>query len=311
MTNQPVRRVVRDPRFERLVPAGAELTWLADGTIWAEGPVYLPDEDALVWSDVRSNLVLRWSAADGAAHDLYRPSDFANGHTLDHDGRILACEHGTRRIARYERDGSRTTIVDRYDGKRFNSPNDIVVASDGAIWFTDPPYGILDDNEGYKADSELGGCFVFRLDRATGELSVATDALVHPNGLAFSPDEGTLYISDTSMARIEGGNHHIMAFDVIDGRQLDSPRIFKVIEPGLSDGLRVDVEGNVWTSAGDGIHILDADAVELGRILLPQEASNCTFGGADGRRLFITATSTLWSIEVGIRGAVTPWVDAG
>jgi gluconolactonase len=306
-SGRPVERIVRDPRFERLVPADSELLWLADGDIWAEGPVYVPRDDSIVWSDVRRNLVRRWSAADGAS-DLIRPSDFANGHTLDHDGRILACEHGPRRVSRYELDGSRTTVVDRYEGKRLNSPNDIVVASDGAIWFTDPPYGILDDNEGYKADSELGGCFVFRLDRTNGELSVATDFLVHPNGLAFSPDERTLYVSDTSIARSGGSNHHIVAFDVVDGRRLESPRIFKVIEPGLSDGFRLDVEGNIWTSAGDGIQVFDADAVELGRILLPEEASNCTFGGPDGQRLYVTATSTLWSIEVGIRGAVTPWV---
>jgi gluconolactonase len=304
-----VERVVRDPRFERLVPADSELVWLAGGGTWVEGPVYLPGEDAVVWSDVRQNVVRRWSATDGAS-ELHRPSDFANGHTLDHDGRILACEHGLRRVSRYEGDGSRTTVVDRYEGKRFNSPNDIVVASDGAIWFTDPPYGILDDNEGYKADSELGGCFVFRLDRATGELAIASDFLVHPNGLAFSPDERILYVSDTSIARPGGDNHHIVAFDVVEGRRLESPRIFKVIEPGLSDGMRVDIEGNVWTSSGDGIQVFDSEAGELGRILLPEEASNCTFGGPDGRRLYITATSTLWSIEVGIRGAVTPWVSA-
>jgi gluconolactonase len=304
-----VDRVVRDPRFDGLVPPDSELVWLADGALWAEGPVYVPADDSVAWSDVRGNVVRRWSAADGAT-DLYRPSDFANGHTLDHDGRILACEHGTRRVARYEPDGSRTTIVDRYKGKRLNSPNDIVVASDGAIWFTDPPYGILDDNEGYKADSELGGCFVFRLDRRTGELSIATDALVHPNGLAFSPDEGILYVSDTSIARPGGTNHHIMAFDVIDGARLESPRVFKVIEPGVSDGMRVDVDGNIWTSAGDGVQVFDPAGVELGRVLLPEEASNLTFGGPDGRRIYVTATSTLWSIEVGIRGAVTPWVDA-
>ena len=305
---RPVERVVRDTRFERLVPADSELHWLADGALWAEGPVYVPADDSVVWSDVRGNVVRRWSASDGGS-DLHRPSDFGNGHTLDHDGRILACEHGPRRVARYEPDGSRTTVVDRYQGRRLNSPNDLVVASDGAIWFTDPPYGILDDNEGYKADSELGGCFVFRLDRSSGELTLATDFPAHPNGLAFSPDERTLYVSDTSIARVEGGNHHIVAFDVIDGRRLGSPRVFTVVEPGLSDGLRVDVEGNIWTSAGDGIQVFDADAVELGRILLPEEASNCTFGGPDGRRLYVTATSTLWSIEVGIRGAATPWVD--
>jgi gluconolactonase len=201
-------------------------------------------------------------------------------------------------------------VVDRFGSARFNSPNDIVVASDGAIWFTDPPYGILDDTEGYRADSELEGCFVYRLDRSTGDVTIASRDLVHPNGLAFSPDEGTMYVSDTSVARIKGGNHHILVFDVVDGRRLTSPRVLLVMEPGVSDGMRVDVEGNIWTSAGDGIHVLDAGGAELGRIVLPEEASNCQFGGPDGRRLFITATSTLWSIPVAVRGAVTPWVGA-
>ena len=303
----PVTRVAFDPRFDRLVADGTPITPHADGAIWAEGPVYVPDEDAVLWSDVRSNAVRRWSDPDGDSI-LFQPSDFANGHTLDRDGTVLACEHGTRRIARYEHDGTRTTIVDRFGGGRFNSPNDIVVASDGAIWFTDPPYGILDDSEGYKADSEQDGCFVYRVDRESGEVTVATRALIHPNGLAFSPDESVLYVSDTSVARVDGGHHHILAFDVVGRRRLERPRVFTVMEPGVSDGFRLDVDGNIWTSAGDGIHVLDADGVELGRIILPEEASNCQFAGPDGRRLFITATSTLWSLRVGIRGAVTPWV---
>ena len=188
---EPVERVVRDPRFDRLVPAGASITPHADGAIWAEGPVYLPADDAVDLERRPGQRRAPMVDTASGARDLYRPSDFANGHTLDRDGTVLACEHGPRRVARYETDGSRTTVVDRYEGHRLNSPNDIVVASDGAIWFTDPPYGILDDTEGYRADSELGGCFVFRLDRDTGELAVVTDAIVHPNGLAFSPDETT------------------------------------------------------------------------------------------------------------------------
>ena len=310
MPAESVSRVVLDDRFERLVPAGARAERLAGGAIWAEGPVYLPDDDSVIWSDVRSDRVRRWSPAE-ADSTLYAPGDFANGHTLDRDGRVLACEHGLRRVARYEADGSRTTVVDRHQGHRLNSPNDLIVASDGAVWFTDPPYGILDDSEGHAAASELAGCFVFRLDRVTGELDVVTDVMEHPNGLAFSPDESVLYVSDTSAARRAGGNHHILAFDVVGGgRRLANPRTFVVMEPGFADGLRVDVAGNIWTSAGDGIHVLDAAGVELGRILLPEAASNCVFGGRDGRRLFVTATSNLWSIEVGIRGAATPWVAA-
>jgi gluconolactonase len=310
MADIPADRIVRDPRFERLVPGDARLERLADGFIWAEGPVWVPDDDALVWSDIPNNRVLRWWAADWRVEELYRPADFANGHTLDHDGRILACEHGMRRIARYERDGSRTGLVDRYDGKRLNSPNDLVVASDGAIWFTDPPYGIVSNREGYQAESELGACYVFRLDRGTGELAIVSDAMIDPNGLAFSPDESVLYVADTSAGRVDHGFHHILAFDVLDGRALGPPRPFKTIEPGAPDGLRVDVEGNVWTSAGDGVHVLTPAGEELGRILTPEPVANLTFGGRSGQRLFITATSTLWSLEVGIRGAVTPWVRA-
>ncbi len=308
MPGQPIARVVLDERFERLVPPDARVERLAGGAIWAEGPVYVPDDDAVIWSDVRADRVHRWTAA-GGDETLHAPGDFANGHTLDHDGRVLACEHGRRRIARYELDGSRTTVVDRYEGRRLNSPNDLVVASDGSVWFTDPPYGILDDTEGYRAESELGGCFVFRFDRATGDLTVMSDQMQHPNGLAFSPDESVLYVSDTSAARLPGGNHHILAFDVVDeGRRLADPRTFVAMGPGLADGLRVDVEGNVWTSAGDGIHVLDALGVELGRILLPEVASNCVFGGRDGQRLFVTASSSLWSIDVAVRGVATPWV---
>lgn len=307
MPGQPVQRVVFDERFDRLVPAATRVEHLAGGAAWAEGPVYLPDQDAVIWSDVRGDRVHRWTAAGGDT-TLYSPGDFANGHTLDRDGHVLACEHGRRRIARYEADGTRTTVVDRYEGRRLNSPNDLVVASDGAVWFTDPPYGILDDTEGHAAESELGGCFVFRLDRDTGELAVVSDAMAHPNGLAFSPDESVLYVSDTSGARIQGGHHHILAYDVVDGgRGLANPRTFVVMEPGFADGFRVDVDGNVWTSAGDGIHVLDPRGVELGRILLPEVASNCVFGGHDGRRLFVTATSSLWSIEVGVRGVATTW----
>jgi len=287
-----------DPRFARLVPDPTALRRISEGYIWSEGPVWLPDEGALLWSDISNNRVMRWSAADNSVTTRYQPADFANGHTLDHDGTVIACEHGTRRVARYEPDGTRTTVVDRYQGKRFNSPNDIVVASDGAIWFTDPPYGIISDRECYKADSELGACFVFRFEPSTGALDIVSDDLIDPNGLAFSPDESVLYVSDTSSGRVPDGHHHILAFDVVDGRRLANARVFKEIEPGVSDGFRVDVDGNVWTSAGDGVHVLAPDGEELGRISTPEVVANVAFGGPDGRTLFICASSTIWSIEV-------------
>lgn len=221
-----------DPRFARLVPDPMALRRLADGCAWAEGPVWLPEADALLWSDIPNNRVLRWSSAGGTVTTEYQPSDFANGHTLDHDGTVLACEHGTRRVARYGRDGARTTVVDRYRGRRLNSPNDLVVASDGAIWFTDPPYGIISDREGYRAESELGACYVFRFEPATGDLEIVAGDLIDPNGLAFSPDESILYVSDTSQGRVPNGHHHMLAFDVVDGRRLANPARVQGDRPG-------------------------------------------------------------------------------
>ena len=198
--------------------------------------------------------------------------------------------------------------MDRYEGGRFNSPNDIVVASDGAIWFTDPPYGILDDSEGFQADSEQDGCFVYRVDKESGEVTAASRVLIHPNGLAFSPDESVMYVSDTSIARDPDGNHHMLAFDVVSGRQLERPRVFTVMEPGVSDGFRLDVDGNVWTSAGDGIPRPRRGRRRARPDHPPRGGEQLPVRRPDGRRLYITATSTLWSLPVGIRGAVTPWV---
>ena len=296
-----------DPAFHDLVPAAARLERLMGGAAWAEGPVWLPEDGSVLWSDIPNDRVLRWSP-DGDSGEAIRPSDFANGHALDLDGSVIACEHGRRRISRLLSDGTRETIVDAYRGRRLNSPNDVIVKSDGTIWFSDPPYGIVGDREGHRASSELEGNFVFRLDRTTGGLAVATDAIEEPNGLAFSPDESILYVSDTSAAlRSDGsGNHHIVAFDVEDGRALAGPRIFYVASPGLADGFRVDRAGNVFTSATDGIHVVDPTGRLLGKILVPEKVSNCVFGGPDLRRLFITAASSLYAIDLATSGAVDP-----
>lgn len=292
-----------DDRFAALVPASASLERLATGAAWSEGPVYVPRDDCVLWSDVPNNRVLRWARGEGmSVHTA--PSDFANGHTLDLDGRVVRCEHGGRRISLVKPDGTVVTLVDRFEGRRLNSPNDVVVRSDGTIWFTDPPYGILSDREGHKAESELGVNHVFRFDPAAGELTAVTDAVEEPNGLAFSPDESLLYVSDTSAAlgRHEG-HHHIVAFDVEDGRRLGEPRVLAVIEPGLADGFRVDVHGNLFTSAGDGVHVLAADGTLLGKIHVPETVSNCVFGGPRRTRLFITATTSLYAIDVSTAGA--------
>lgn len=295
--------VIEDPALVALLRPGAVLHRLATGCVWAEGPVWLPTDGSVLWSDIPNDRVLRWSP-DGSVSLFLVPAGFQNGHTLDLDGSIIACSHGRRRVERLGLDGTLTSIVERYLGRRLNSPNDVVVRSDGTIWFTDPPYGIASDWEGHAADSEIGDCLVFRFDPRDGELTAVTDAADEPNGLAFSPDESVLYVSDTAAASRGGvGNHHIMAFDVRDGRSLVDARAFYEVPDGLSDGFRVDVEGNVWTSAGDGIHVVAPDGRRLGRLPVPERTSNCVFGGPQGDRLFITATTSLYVVEVAIRGA--------
>ena len=291
-----------DSRAHRSIDPAALLVRLTGGGIWAEGPVYLPGEAAVMYSDVRMDRAMRWSEATEGV-EWRRPNDFTNGNTLDREGRVVHCEHGNRRIARTELDGSRAGLVDRYDGKPLNSPNDVVVKSDGTIWFTDPPYGIVLEEEGHLATQEQEACYVFRYDPETDELSIATDAAIHPNGLAFSPDESQLYVADTSFVLNPADNHHILVLDVVDGRTLADPQVFKVMEPGLADGLRVDEHGDVWSSAEDGIHLIDAGGKDVARIRVPEVTSNCVFGGPDGRRLFITASSSLYAIDVKVRGA--------
>jgi gluconolactonase len=299
--------IADDPAFHRLLRPGAALVRLATGAIWAEGPVWLPGDGSVLWSDIPNDRVLRWHP-DGRTETFLDPAEYQNGHTLDLDGSVLACSHGRRRIERVALDGTLTPIVERYGDARLNSPNDLVVRSDGTIWFTDPPFGIISDREGHQAESEIGDSLVFRFDPATSQLDVATDWVDAPNGLAFSPDESILYVADTASALPDdtSGNHHIVAFDVVGGRRLADPRVFYVVEGGFPDGFRVDVDGNVWTSAHDGIHVLAPSGRRLGRIPIPEPTSNCVFGGPDGDRLFITASTSLYAIDVAIGGAVRP-----
>jgi len=295
---------VCDERFRRLLREDSVLQRLWSGAEWSEGPVYLPDRDCVLWSDIPNDRVLRWSRLDGVSVEQH-PAGFANGHTLDLRGRVIRCEHGGRRISRIEEDGRIVTLVERYHGARLNSPNDVVVKSDGTVWFTDPPYGIVSDREGHRADSELGDNYVFRYDPASQELTIVSDAAEEPNGLAFSPDESVLYVSDTSAAlRTDGGgNHHILAFDVVDGERLENPRVFAEISPGLADGFRVDEHGRLFTSSANGVHVYAPDGTRLGRIAVPEVVSNCVFGGPDRDVLYITATTSLYSIRLATRGA--------
>ena len=291
---------VYDERFRQMLPEGVELERHFTGTAWAEGPVYFSDGDYVVWSDIPNDRMMRWSISEGAS--VFRvPAGYTNGNYRDRQGRLVSCEHGNRCISRTEADGSVVTLVDRYDGNRLNSPNDLVVKSDGTIWFTDPPYGILSDHEGHKAESELGANYVFRFDPETDELRIVGDDFDRPNGLCFSPDESILYVADSGEPR------HIRAFDVVDGEHISNGRIFAVVRPGMPDGFRVDTKGNLFTSAWDGIQVYSSEGELLGKVLVPEErTANCSFGGPDKSRLFITADRSLYSIKLNVTGAQTP-----
>ena len=299
--NSPYFEIV-DKRFESFVSDSARLEKHHTGMEWAEGPAYFADGDYLIFSDIPNNIMFKWDKHIGITK-FRDPSDFSNGNSLDLSGRLITCEHGTRRVTRTEADGSVTVIADRFQGKRFNWPNDLVVKSDGSIWFTDPPYGILSNVEGYAAESEIGNCNVYRIAPDSENVTVVADDFDKPNGIAFSPDEKILYISDTGATHNPEGPHHIRAFDVVDGKSLNSSRVFAEIAPAVPDGFRLDVDGNVWTSAGDGVHCYAPDGKLLGKILVPEIVANVEFGGLENNQLFITASTSLYSILLVQKGA--------
>jgi gluconolactonase len=296
---------VVDERFRYMMQGNAWVEKLHGDMLWAEGPVWFADGQYLLWSDIPNNVILQY--AEGLGVRVWRhPSNNTNGHTRDREGRLVSCEHGGRRVSRTEHDGSYTVLVDRYKGKRLNSPNDVVVKSDGTIWFTDPPYGILSDYEGKKTKSAIGANYVYRFDPKTKSLTVVADDFDKPNGIAFSPDEKKLYIADTGGSHDPDGAHHIRVFDVIGGRKLARGRVFAEISPGLADGFRLDTDGNVWTSAGDGVHCFSPRGELLGKVLVPEVVSNVCFGGPKRNRLFITATTSLYAAYVCQVGAQRP-----
>ena len=290
---------VLDPRFRELIGDSPKLEKHWTGCEWAEGPAYLADENALVWSDVPNNRMLRFDAGTGETIVFREPSNFSNGNSTDPQGRLITCEHQAHRISRREADGTVATLVDSYEGKRLNSPNDLVAKSDGSIWFTDPPYGILSDREGDKRESDLDGNYLFRLDPSTGALEIASDEMDRPNGLAFSPDESILYVADT------GEPKNMVAFDVgADGKTLSNRRVFAVVRPGISDGFRCDVNGNVWTSAHDGVQCYTPAGELIGKVLVPeQRTANCCWGDPDFKRLYITGDTSLYSVRLEVAGA--------
>jgi gluconolactonase len=296
---------ILDPRFREMVLPNAPLEKLADGFRWLEGPVWFADLECLLFSDIPNDRILRWSATGGVS--VFRqPSGFANGHTRDRQGRLVGCLHGGRCVVRTEYDGTVTTLADRYRGKRLNSPNDVVVKSDGSIWFSDPPYGIQTDYEGGRRASELPAN-LYRLDPGGDSLEVVCGDIAGPNGLCFSPDERRLYVADTGVQFDPDSPRRILLFDVAgDGRTLANRRDFHTVSPGHADGIRCDEDGNVWATAGDGVHCIAADGTVLGRIKVPCTVSNFCFGDRHRSRLFLCASQTLYAIWINRRGAQWP-----
>jgi gluconolactonase len=294
-----------DKKFYDLTVPIAEVEELYSGNRWAEGPVWFNDGGYLVWSDIPNNRMLRWVPDLGVG--VFRAqSNFANGNTRDRQGRLVSCEHGGRRVTRTEGDGTITVVADKHAGKRLNSPNDVVVKSDGSVWFTDPDYGILSDYEGYKSEREQKGCYVYRVDPKSGAVKIVVDDFVKPNGLAFSPDEKTLFIADSGVSHDPDGPHHIRAFAVGTDGKLGKGRIFCEVSPGLPDGFRLDSSGNLWTSCQNGVICFDPTGKPLGKIKIPQMVSNLTFGGPRRNRLFITATKSIYAVFVGATGCQIP-----
>jgi len=293
-----------DKKFYDLTVPIADIELIFDKCRWSEGPVWFADGGYLVWSDIPNNRLLRWVPDLGVS--VFRaPSNYINGNTRDREGRLVSCSHGARAILRTEPDGTITTLVSHFEGKRLNSPNDLVVKSDGTIWFTDPTYGILSDYEGYKADPELPACYVFRFDPADGSLAIVSDELKKPNGLAFSPDETVLYVADSGRSHDPDWPTVIRRFDVT-GDRLANGREFVRTSAGGPDGLRLDIHGNVWTSAGPSIECFDPSGALLGRIRAPQAVSNLTFGGERRNRLFFTSTQCVYSVFVATTGVQRP-----
>lgn len=293
---------VFDPRFESCFVGHARVERLWTGGRWLEGPAWFAPGRFLVFSDIPNNRLMRFDETSGQTSVFRSPSNNANGNTVDNQGRLVSCEHLARRVTRTEFDGTISVIADRIEGRRLNSPNDVTVKSDGTIWFTDPTYGILHDYEGDYGDEEIGGCQVYRHHPATGTAAVASD-FVKPNGLAFSPDETLLYVSDTGVSHQADGPRHIRKFAVSAKGDLEGLGVFAECTCGVFDGFRVDRRGRIWASASDGIHVYDPDGTLIGKVLIPEGVSNLTFGGQRLNRLFITGTTSLYAVYVTANGS--------
>jgi len=293
-----------DPRFDQYKLPLAGVERLATGCRWNEGPVWFGDARCFLWSDIPNNRIMRWDEVTGQVSAYREPSNFANGQTRDRVGRLITCEHGGRRVTRTEYDGSITVLADSYDGKPLSSPNDVIVKSDGSIWFSDPPFGISGNYEGHKAEPVLGQN-VYRLDPDTNELSVVVDDVLGPNGLAFSPDEETLYIVESRGVP----SRKILSYDVSsDGKSISNKQILIDAGNGTPDGFRVDVDGNLWCGWGmgtkelDGVMIFAPDGTAIGRIALPERCANVCFGGRANSRLFMASSHSIYALYVNVAG---------
>lgn len=291
-----------DARFGRLFNGSAHVDKLFTGCRWAEGPVYFPAGRYLVWSDIPNDRMLRYDETDGSVSVFRQPAGNSNGNTTDREGRLVTCEHGGRRVSRTEHDGSITTLADKWKGKRLNSPNDVVVKSDGSIWFTDPSYGIDTDYEGNKAESEIGACHVYRIDPKSGEVEAVITDMVRPNGIAFSPDESLLYVVDTGRTHGPKNPAHMRVFKVNGKGKLSGGKVFADCTAGLFDGFRLDTDGRIWTSAADGIHCYEPDGTLIGKVKVPEVVANCAWGGPKRNILYICGTSSLYAVRLMVNG---------
>jgi len=308
--------LVLDNRFAKYKIGNAAIQRLHTGMRWAEGPAWSGTGGYLVWSDIPNNVQHRWLLDDGHISVIRNPSNYSNGNTFDWEGRQLSCEHATRRVVRYEHDGTVTVIADKWQGKQFNAPNDIIVHPDGGIWFSDPGYGTLGNYEGAKGEQLLKEA-VYRVDAKTAKLEMVTDELFKPNGLCFSPDYKKIYICDTGATHYPKAPKNIQVWDIVDGKKLQNGREYCSMKlkmkngefAGLADGIRADLDGNIWVGAGwvgegyDGVHIFAPDGQRIGQILLPEICANICFGGLKRNRLFMAASQSLYSVYVETQGA--------
>lgn len=298
---------VIDERFAKYKIGNSVVERLWTGARWSEGPVWFGDGGYLLWSDIPNNRILKWEETTGEVSVYRKPSNYSNGHTRDRQGRLISCEHGARRVTRTEYDGTLTVMMDNFKGKPLNAPNDVAVHSDGHIWFTDPGYGIMLSYEGHKAAFELPTC-VYRLNPDTGEATIATDAEEKPNGLCFSPDYTKLYVVDTGVTHKAGTPRAIFVYDVVDNARLENRRVFCDMSPGIADGIRCDIDGNLWASAGwigdgyDGVHVFAPDGTLIGKIHLPEICANLCFGGVKRNRLFMAGSQSLYAVYVEAQG---------